>query len=114
MVDDGYSLTSEARRELKGVQERARLRDQSKLAFGTQSRLEIALAILQHGGLVTNEIVRGAASYSQSTTHVELTSLEKLGLIVRVSRGTGRTVYYRAVAHPFWDLCRRLAADILG
>lgn len=109
ILGDVNRVSTDARQEIEGIERRARLRDRSKLAFGTQARLEIALAVLEHGGHVTNETLRRLLGLPQSTVHMELRDLEALGVIVRVPQTTGRTVYYRPVPHPFWELCRNLA-----
>lgn len=111
MVDDARRISEDARREIDAVERSAHLREMSKRAFGAQARLEVALAVMEHGGHVTNEYLRGMLGLSQSTVHGELADLEALGVVSRVPGTVGRTVYYRAKPHPFWEFCRRLADE---
>jgi DNA-binding transcriptional MocR family regulator len=91
-----------------------RIRDFSKLVFGSKYRLEVAARIgAADPRLVYARDLAEALSLTDNLVHPELRHFESAGLLVRLGRPRGQQIqYYERTNSSFWPLARQLTEEL--
>lgn len=87
----------------------------SKLLFGNQDRLLVALAVARSktGVFYAHELAE-ALGIVDPRVVMQLATFEKAGLIQRLPKTQGdRRVFFRRTDGPFWALCEQLAVETI-
>lgn len=85
---------------------RERVRQKSKVLFGSSDRLLVAIAIaLAPDGVVNATDLQWDLKLAANRVRTQLLALAELGLLVEGPSGeNGRRMFVR-VSNPFWDVC---------
>ncbi|WP_447946283.1 hypothetical protein [Microbacterium lacticum] len=87
--------------------------EHSKAMFGNSHMLTVMLFIANHDDetFSTSQIV-AATGVDNTLVHPLLTRLKKGQVIEQIGRVPGeRTLLFRRIESPYWDLARRVATD---